>query len=131
MARHHAKKVDIEKALDIACFGKFHRAGNAKPGIIDEDIDAAVFIQHLGHGGFYLLLIGDIASQVGNALYFTVPAAQLVDLAAAVPQGGRGAQPYAAAAPGDNDYFTHTFSPSTPPMISTASSMSGSVRVAM
>ena len=128
---HHAEEIDIEKAADIGGIGELHCAGNAEAGIVDENIDPAVFRHHLPNGSGNLCFIGDITFDMGNAGNLAVTAAQLVDLAAPIPQGSGGAKPDAAAAAGDYNDLIHAFSPNTLPMISTASSMSGSVRVAI
>ena len=128
---HHAEEIDIEKALGFRCISELHRSGNAEAGIVDEDINSAAFRHHLPNGSGDLCFIGDVAFDMGNAGNLAVTAAQLVDLAAPIPQGSGGAKSDAAAAAGDYNDLIHASSPNTLPMISTASSMSGSVRVAI
>ena len=109
-----------EKVHIKLCFGllhgcKLHRTGNAKACTVDHCIDFSLFLDDLLHSGVDRIFIGHIDRQMGDTLHRDTSAAELIDDAAVLFQGGCRAPSDAGASSGNNDdlvvFSHHDFPP--------------------
>ena len=108
---HHAEEVHVQQALGLRRVGELHRPGDAEARVIHQHVDAPGPVHDLRHGGADLVLVGDIAADVVQALPPLLPAAQLIHGIARVLQRQGGSPPDAGGAAGDDSDLTHGTSP--------------------
>ena len=102
---HHAEEVHIELTPGLLRRRELDRAGDAEARVVDQNVDAPLAAQDLGHGGVDLRLIRHIRLQMRHArLRVFGAAAELIHVQTAVAQRACGVEADARAAAGDDGH---------------------------
>ena len=112
---HHAEEVHVQQALGLRRVGELHRPGDAEARDNHQHVDAPGPVHDLRHGGADLVLVGNVAADVVQALHPLLPAAQLIHIIARIPQTQGRSLSDAGGPSGDDGDLTHDPSPARPP----------------
>lgn len=129
---HHAEEVDVKLADGVGGVGEFDRAGDAEARVVDDDVDVILLSEDKIDRGAERIFLRDVGLNVDGAVGAGLAAGQLIDAVARVVHGPHRGEADAGRAAGDDADFAHrSYLPSTSAMMSTASSISACVCVAI